>query len=103
MLWVLLVIAVGVHGPCGWVTYGHCLHTDQRHHEQGAAMESPRLHRRFLLPALAFGSVVAVVAAMTCFGPPACSLADPGADQSTAAFAIPFPVALQGEIARLEK
>ena len=66
-------------------------------------MESPRLHRRFLLPALAFGSAVAVFAAMTCFGPPTRSLADPDPGQSTTAFAIPFPAALQGEIARLEK
>jgi hypothetical protein len=66
-------------------------------------MESPRLRRRFLVPALAFGSAVAVFAAMTCVGPPACSLADPDPDQSTTAFAIPFPAALQGEIARLEK
>lgn len=66
-------------------------------------MESPRLRRRFLVPALAFGSAVAVFAATTCFGPPACSLADPDPDQSTTAFAIPFPANLQGKIDHLEK
>ncbi|WAC92959.1 hypothetical protein [Mycobacterium sp. Aquia_213] len=64
-------------------------------------MESPRLRRRFVVPALAFGSAVAVFAAMTCFGPPSCSLADPDPGLSTAGFVIPFPNALQQEIKRL--
>jgi hypothetical protein len=65
-------------------------------------MGSPRLRRRFLVPALAFGSAVAVFAATTCFGPPACSLADPDPDQTTTAFAMPFPANLQEKITKLQ-
>jgi Poly (ADP-ribose) glycohydrolase (PARG) len=64
-------------------------------------MESRRLRRRFLVPALALGSGLAVFTAVTCFGPPVCSLADPGNEQGATAFVFPFPSALQGEITRL--
>jgi hypothetical protein len=65
-------------------------------------MESPRLRRRFLVPAVALGSGVAVFAAMTCFGPPNRSLADPDPGQSTTGFLIPFPDALKQEIKGLK-
>ncbi|MEB4211366.1 hypothetical protein [Mycobacterium sp. 94-17] len=45
---------------------------------------------------------MAVLAAATLFGPPGCSLADPGAGQSTAAFTIPFPGPLKAKITELE-
>ncbi|OBA59933.1 hypothetical protein A5647_15765 [Mycobacterium sp. 1100029.7] len=41
-------------------------------------------------------------AGVTCFGPPSCSLADPGSGQSTAPFKILFPAALQAKINDLE-
>jgi Poly (ADP-ribose) glycohydrolase (PARG) len=65
-------------------------------------MESPILCRRLLVPAVALGSAVAVFAAMTCFGPPGRSLADPDPGLSTAGFLIPFPDALKQEIKGLK-
>jgi hypothetical protein len=65
-------------------------------------MGSPTIRRRLLVPVLALGSAAAVFTAVTCFGPPSCSLADPGSGQSTAPFKIPFPAALQGKISELE-
>jgi hypothetical protein len=61
-------------------------------------MESPRSHRRFLIPALVLGSGVAVFAAVTCFGPNGVSLADPGTPSAT----IPFPTPLTAEIKKIE-
>ncbi len=66
-------------------------------------MKSPRPRRRFLVPALARGSGVAVLAAVTCFGPPGCSLADPDTGQNTPAFTILFPSPLKAKIAEIEK
>jgi Poly (ADP-ribose) glycohydrolase (PARG) len=64
-------------------------------------MQSPRRRRRLLVPAVALGSGVAVFAAMTCFGPPSRSLADPDPGQSTTAFGFPFPGPLEGQRDRL--
>ncbi len=72
-------------------------------------MKPPRRYRRFLRPAVALGSGVAVLAAVTCCGQaghdpvasPTGSLpADPGSGSSAAV--IPFPRPLTDEIKKIE-